>query len=117
MVEKLTINYLATALVDSPAVSMPTAHSLKTFDICCIVVCDKTADFRVAFYCPSTRCTCVMIMLFNQILDMPHMSGGWIILAKEKGSLTWMETNLLIKILEKEAFCSFCMTCYVIQFV
>ena len=24
---------------------------------------------------PSTRCTCVMIMLFNQLLDMPHLSG------------------------------------------
>jgi hypothetical protein len=30
MVEKLTVNYLATALVDIPAVSMPIAHSLKT---------------------------------------------------------------------------------------
>jgi hypothetical protein len=29
----------------------------------------------------ATRCTCVMIMLFNQLLDMPHLSGGWIILA------------------------------------
>ena len=23
-------------------------------------------------------------MLFNQLLDMPHLSGGWIILAREK---------------------------------
>jgi hypothetical protein len=30
-----------------------------------------------------------MIMLLKQ-LDMPHLSGGWIILAKEKGSLTGM---------------------------
>ena len=29
-VEKLTLNSLATALVDIPAVSMPIAHSLKT---------------------------------------------------------------------------------------
>jgi hypothetical protein len=29
-----------------------------------------------------------MIMLFNQLLDMPHLSGGWIVLAKEKYSLT-----------------------------
>jgi hypothetical protein len=35
------------------------------------------------FIAPSTRCTCVMIMQFNQFLDMPHLSGGWI-LAKEK---------------------------------
>ncbi|KAM9443127.1 lysophospholipase D GDPD1 isoform 1-T2 [Salvelinus alpinus] len=31
----------------------------------------------------NTRCTCVMIML----LEMPHLSRGWIILAKEKCSL------------------------------
>jgi hypothetical protein len=34
------------------------------------------------FIVPSTRCTCVMIMLLNQLLDMPHLSGGWIISAK-----------------------------------
>jgi hypothetical protein len=39
---------------------------------------------------PSTRCTCVMITLFNQLLVMPHLSGGWIILEKEKCSLTRM---------------------------
>jgi len=37
--------------VDIPAVSMPIACSLKTCDICCIVLGDKTAHFRVAFYC------------------------------------------------------------------
>ncbi len=39
------------ARVDIPAVSMLIAHSLKTCDICGIVLCDKTAHFRVAFYC------------------------------------------------------------------
>ena len=42
------------------------------------------------FIVPSTRWSCVMIILFNQLLDMPHLSGGWIILAKEKCSLTGM---------------------------
>ncbi len=51
MVEKLTFNSRATALVDIPAVSMPIARTLKTCDICGIVLCDKTAHFRVAFYC------------------------------------------------------------------
>ncbi len=51
MVEKLTFNSRATALVDIPAVSMPIARSLKTCDICGIVLCDKTAHFRVSFYC------------------------------------------------------------------
>jgi hypothetical protein len=52
MVEKLTFNYLTIALVDIPAVSIPTARSLKTCDLCGIALCDKPAHFRVAFYCP-----------------------------------------------------------------
>ena len=55
MVEKLTFNLLATALIDIPAVGMPIAHSLKTSDICGIVLCDKTAYLRVAFYCPQHK--------------------------------------------------------------
>ncbi len=51
MVEKLLFNSWATALVDIPAVSMPIACSLKTCDICGIVLCDKTEHFRVVFYC------------------------------------------------------------------
>ncbi len=51
MVEKGTISSRATALVDIPAVSIPIVHSLKTCDICGIVLCEKTAHFRVAFYC------------------------------------------------------------------
>ena len=42
----------------------------------------------------STRCTCIRNMLFNQLLDMLHLSGIWIILAKKKCSLTGMVTNL-----------------------
>jgi hypothetical protein len=41
--------------VDIPAVSMPIALSLKTWDICGIVLCDKTAHLRVAFYCPQHK--------------------------------------------------------------
>jgi hypothetical protein len=44
------------------------------------------------FIVPSTKCTCVVIMPFNQLLDMPHLSGDWIILAKEKCSLTDVNT-------------------------
>ena len=29
-----------------------------------------------------------MTMLFNQLLDLPYLSGAWVILAKEKCSLT-----------------------------
>jgi hypothetical protein len=52
MVEKWTLNNLATALMDIPAVSMPIARPLKTWDIRGIVLCDKTSHCRVAFYCP-----------------------------------------------------------------
>ena len=55
MVEKLTFNPLATALVDISVVSMPIPRSLKTLDICGIVLCDKTAPFRVAFNCPQHK--------------------------------------------------------------
>ena len=34
------------------------------------------------FIVSSTKCNCVMIMLFNQLLHIPHLSVGWIILAK-----------------------------------
>ncbi len=51
MVDKRTFNSQATALVDIPAVSIPNACSIKTCDICGIVLCDKTAHFRVDFYC------------------------------------------------------------------
>ena len=54
MVEKLTFNEHS-ALVDIPAVSVPIARSLKTQYICGIVLCDKTAHFRVAFYCPQHK--------------------------------------------------------------
>ena len=45
----------------------------------------------------SKKCTCVMILLFNQLIDMPPLSGVWVILAKEKGPLTGTQTNLITK--------------------
>ena len=50
MVEKLTLNSLATALVDIPAVGMPITCSLTS-----VALCDKTTHFRVAFYCPQHK--------------------------------------------------------------
>jgi hypothetical protein len=86
MVEKLTFNYLVTVLLDITAVGMPIAHYLKTWDNCVT----KLHILEWPCIVPSTMCTGVMIMLFNQLLDVPHLSGGWIILAKEKSSLTQM---------------------------
>ena len=40
--------------------------------LCCCVT--KLYILEWPFIVPSTRCTCVMIMLFNQRLDMPHLS-------------------------------------------
>ncbi len=40
------------------------------------------------FIVASLRHTCVVIMLANQHLDMPHLWDGWIISAKKKCSLT-----------------------------
>ena len=62
MVEKLTLNSLATVLVDIPAISMPIARAFKTSDICGIALSDKL-----------------------HILEWP-----FIVLAKEKYSLTGM---------------------------
>ena len=56
MVEKLTFNYLATALVDIPAVSMPIAHSLNLRQMAlCLLYDDNTSHFRAAFYCPQRK--------------------------------------------------------------
>ena len=45
------------------------------------------------FLVASRRHTCSIILLFNQHLYMPHLSGGLIILAKEKCSPTQILTN------------------------
>ncbi len=73
IVEKWTLNSRATALVDITAVSMPIACSLKTCDICGIVLCDKTAQFRVAFCCgqpkggrtPNEKCSAASRHVFK----------------------------------------------------
>ncbi len=51
MVDKWTFNSRATSLVDIPAASMQIACCLKTCKIFGIVLCYKTAHFRMAFYC------------------------------------------------------------------
>ncbi len=68
-----------------------TQNSLKTCDICGIVLCNKTqhnATIKWPFVMTTPRHTCTLIMLFNQYPDMPKLSRGWIALAKEKCSLT-----------------------------
>ncbi len=57
-------------------------------DICGIVLWDKTAHFRVAFYCDQPMARLCNNHAVYQHLDMPHLWGGWIISAKERCSLT-----------------------------
>ncbi len=48
-------------------------RSLKTCDICGIVLCDKTAHLEWPFIVASLRHTCAIIVLSNQHLDLPHL--------------------------------------------
>jgi hypothetical protein len=41
--------------MEIPAVNMPNAHSLKTKEFYGIVMCDKTAHFRLAFSYPQHK--------------------------------------------------------------
>ena len=52
---------------------------VSSLALCCVT---QLLILEWLFIVPSTRWTCVMIMLFNQLLDMPHLSGGWIILTE-----------------------------------
>ncbi len=67
MVVKLKFNSWATDLVDIPAVSMPIARSLKTCDICGIVLHNKTAHFRVAFYCGQPKAHLYACRLYSSV--------------------------------------------------
>ena len=44
---------------------------------------------RVAFYCDQSKAHLCSNHAGNQHVNMPHLSAGWIILAKQKHSLTW----------------------------
>lgn len=46
-----------------------------------------------------------IIMLFNQHMDMQHLSVWWIILVKQQCSLTQISTNLCTKSERKKAVC------------
>ncbi len=48
---EMNIQFTGNSSGGHSSISMPIARSLKTCDICGIVLCDKTAHFRVAFYC------------------------------------------------------------------
>ncbi len=71
MVENLTFNSRATALVDIPAVSMPiTPSKLETsVTLCCVI---KLHILEWPYIVASLRHTCVIIMLSIQHLVMPH---------------------------------------------
>ena len=64
--------------------------TLLQLETCVALCCVTQLNICGLLLSPSTRCTCVMIMLCNQLLDMPHLSGGWIILATEKCPLMYV---------------------------
>ncbi len=66
---------------------MPIARSLNLRHLWHCAVRLKLHILEWPFIVASLRHTCAIIMLSNQHLDMPHLWGGWIILAK-KCSLT-----------------------------
>jgi hypothetical protein len=51
----------------------------KSVALCSVT---KLNILEAPFIVPSTRCTFVMIMLFNPFFDMPQLSGGWIFFGK-----------------------------------
>ncbi len=82
MVEKMNIQFTATALVDIPAVSMLIARSSKlatSVALCCVI---KMHILEWPFIVASLRHTCAIIMLSNQHLDMPNLWGGMDYLGK-----------------------------------
>ncbi len=94
MVEKLTFNSRTTALHGlqlwwtflQSACQLHVPSKLATsVALCCVI---KLHILEWPFIVASLRHTSAIIMLSNQHLDMPHLWGGWIILAKEKCSLT-----------------------------
>ena len=80
---------------------------LATFvTLCCL---KKLHILKWPFIVCSLRHTCAIIMLSNQHLsnqhlDIAHLWGGWIISAKEKYSLTQIETDLWAIFERKRAF-------------
>jgi hypothetical protein len=51
---------------------------LPQLDISVALCCVTKPHILEWPFVPTIRCTCVMIMLINQLL-MPHLPGGWII--------------------------------------
>ncbi len=68
------------------ACQLHTPSKLVTSVALCYVI--KLHILEWPFIVTSPRHTCVLIIPFNQLPDMPHLLGGWIILAKEKCTLT-----------------------------
>lgn len=66
---------------------------------------EKAAHFWAAFSCGKPMAHLFNIILLDQHLDMPHLSGGWIICAKEKCSLMRILTKLQQNLSEISVFC------------
>jgi hypothetical protein len=72
--------------------------------LCCVT---KLHILERSFIIPSTRCISVMNMLFNQLIDMPHLSGGCIILTKDIMLINRNVNTFVHKMWEKLDFCAY----------
>ncbi len=55
MLLHMPIQSIVLIRIKTLTLSMSIARSLKTCDICGIMLCDKTAHFRMAFYCDQPK--------------------------------------------------------------
>lgn len=83
---RLIFKSRATTLVAIPTANC-TVRSLKACSSIALCYVLKLHTLEGPFIVTSPGHTCVIITLFNEHCDRPHLSGGWVILAKEQCSL------------------------------
>ena len=95
MVEKLTFSSGGHSC--SPHANCTLSQLDTSLALCCVT---QLHILQWPFIVPSTRCTCVMIMPFNQFLDMPHVR--WMdYLGKGEMLTNWDVNTFVDNILEK----------------
>jgi hypothetical protein len=77
------------------AIVRPVGHTAKfsKMTLCCVT---KLHILEWPFIVPSTICTCKTIMLFNQLLDMPLLSDGWMDYLAKGEMLTNRDVNKFV---------------------
>lgn len=99
----LMVKWTHSSQVDIPAAGMPFAHSTKPWNICGTDEMKLHILVRPHLFRIGPRQTCARAILSNQHLEMPHLSDGWIVLAR-RCSLTWILTKSWTKFERNEPF-------------